>query len=94
VAFGWRHALAGFEFGQPRIRFCGGKVQPSFLIMIPGSESILAEPFTRFLALNVLLDGFAKNPVWRSAADGCQTLDPLLRLSIEFEACGRCARHE
>ena len=63
------------------------------LIVLPGREGVLTQPFPGFFPLNVLLDGLAKEPVRRSAASFSQTLNTRFRFGVEFEGGGRGAGH-
>lgn len=58
--------------------------------MVPRGERILTKLLAFFLALDILLDSFAHDPVRSSAACRCKTLDSGFHSGIEFEAgCGR-----
>src|ERR1700677_791755 len=86
VAF-WRSGvLARFECGQPGIGFFGGGVEAGRLVMRPGAERILPKLLALLFALNVLLDGFAHDPVRGTAAGHGEALYALLGFGIELHA--------
>lgn len=57
--------------------------------MVPRGERVLAKLLAFFLALDILLDRFAHDPVRRPTARDSQTLDSGFHSGIKFEAgCG------
>lgn len=89
MAFRSFHFFARFELRKPCVRFFSREVQAGGLVMVPRGERILAKLLAFFLALDILLDGFAHDPVRGSTAGGGEALDPGFDSGIELEAgCG------
>lgn len=62
--------------------------------MVPCGERILAKLLALFLAIHILLDSFAHDPVWRSAASRGKALDTGFHPDVEFEAGCRGLLHK
>jgi len=58
-----RGVLAGFELRQPGIGFLKRHMQACLLIVFPCPDGVLFERLALFLALDILRDGFAHNPM-------------------------------
>jgi hypothetical protein len=60
---GQRRRLARVELRHPRISFGSGHMLPRCLILGPGGSRLAPELLAPLLALDILLDGFAHQPM-------------------------------
>ena len=93
VAFRDNSVLVRLELVQPSVGFLGRDVQAGRPIGGPRGQCVLPELLALLLALHILLDGFAHDPVRRPAARRGEPAHTFFHRAIELQAGGRECRH-
>ena len=77
---GWVDVLAGFEAREPGVGFLRGEVEPRGVVALGGLQRLAAEALAGLLALYVLADCLAHDPVGRAVPGLGQRRDALAGL--------------